>query len=76
VKRWEAIGPYERSSAWEGRLQVVSAHDARTDVCGHLHESSSEAMRCAQQQAARLNSDLTTFDPRAVGRMSPGYYLG
>jgi hypothetical protein len=76
VNRWETAPPYEWSGAWEGRLQIAHGHDTKTDVCGHLHESSAEAERCAQDLAARLNSKLTPFDPRIPDYMPSDYYLG
>lgn len=76
MNRWEAVPPYEWSSAWEGRLQIVYGYDTKTDVCGHLHGSSAEAERCAQELAARLNSRLMPLHPRVPGRMPSDYYLG
>ena len=76
MNRWEAIPPYEWSGAWEGRLQIACGHGAKTEVCGHLHGSSSEAERCAQERAAQLNSTLMPFDSRIPNRMPSDYYLG
>ena len=76
MNRWETAPPYEWSGAWEGRLQIVHDYDTKTDVCGHLHGSSTEAGRCAQDLAARLNSKLTPFDPRIPDYMPSDYYLG
>ena len=76
MNRWEATPPYEWSYAWEGRLQIACGHDTKTDVCGHLHGSSTEAERCAQELAARLNSKLMHSDSRIPNRMPSDYYLG
>jgi hypothetical protein len=75
VNRWEATPPHEWSGAWEGRLQIGSGYGTVTKVCGHLHGSSTEAVRCAQELAARLNSRPMPFDPRIPGRMPSDYYL-
>ena len=76
MNHWEAASPYEWSGAWEGRLQVGCGYGTKTEVCGHLHGSSAEARRCAQQLAARLNSKLRTVDSRIPDRMPSDYYLG
>ena len=76
MNRWKAVPPYEWSGAWEGRLQAAYGHDAKTDVCGHLHGSSAEAGRCAQELAARLNSTLLPFDSHIPNNMPSEYYLG
>jgi hypothetical protein len=76
VNRWEATPPYEWSGAWEGRLQITCNYDTKTDVCGHLHGSSTEAGRCAQELAARLNSKLMPLVARIPDRMPSDYYLG
>jgi hypothetical protein len=76
VNRWEATPPYEWSGAWEGRLQAGCGYGTKTEVCGHLHGSSAEAGRCAQQLAAHLNSELRPVDPRIRDRMPSDYYLG
>ncbi len=76
MNRWKAVPPYEWSGAWEGRLQDAYGHDTKTGVCGHLHRSSAEAGRCAQELAARLNSMLLPFDSRIPSRMPSEYYLG
>ena len=51
MNRWEATPPYEWSGAWEGRLQIACGYGTKTEVCGHLHGSSTEAGRCAQELA-------------------------
>ena len=76
MNRWKATTPCEWSGAWEGRLQIAYDYDTKTDVCGHLHGSSAEAERCAQELAARLNSMLMPFDSRISYGMPPDYYLG
>ena len=76
MNRWRATPPYEWSGAWEGRLQIVCGYGMKTEVCGHLHGSSTEAKRCAQEQAAHLNSKLMPSDPRIPDRMPSDYYLG
>jgi hypothetical protein len=76
VNRWEAIPPFEWSGAWEGQLQIACGYDTKTEVCGHLHGSSAEAERCAQELAAHLNSKLMPFDSRIPDRMPSDYYLG
>jgi hypothetical protein len=76
VNRWEATTPCEWSGAWEGRLQIATDYDTKTDVCGHLHGSSTEAERCAQKLAAFLNSKLMPFDSRITNGMPSDYYLG
>ena len=76
MNRWEATAPYEWSGAWEGRLQIGCGYGTKTEVCGHLHGSSSEAERCAQDLAARLNSKLMPSDSRIPDRMPSDYYLG
>ncbi len=76
MNRWKATPPYEWSGAWERRLQITYDYDTKTDVCGHLHGSSAEAERCAQELAARLNSMLMPFDSRATNGMPSHYYLG
>ena len=50
----------------EGRVQITDGHAAKADLCGHLHGSRAEAVRCAESLAARLNSTLMPTD----------YYLG
>ena len=76
MNRWEQTAPYEWSGAWEGRLQLTYDYDTKTEVCGHLHGSSAEAERCAQELAAHLNSKLVPFDSRIPDRMPSDYYLG
>lgn len=77
MNRWMVAPPYEWSGAWEGRLQIVHGYDTKTDVCGHLHETSAKAQRCAQEVAARLNSRLIApLDLRAPAHMPSDYYLG
>ena len=76
MNRWEATPPYEWSGAWEGRLQVGCGYGTKTEVCGHLHGSSAEATRCAQELASRLNSKLMPDDSRIPDRMPSDYYLG
>jgi len=76
VNRWKASPPCEWSGAWEGRLQIVYGYDSKTDVCGHLHGSSAEAGRCAQELAARRNSVLMPFDHRVPYSMPSDYFLG
>jgi hypothetical protein len=76
VNRWEATPPHEWSGAWEGRLQASCGYGTKTEVCGHLHGSSAEAERCAQQLAAHLNSKLRPFESRIPDRMPSDYYLG
>jgi hypothetical protein len=76
VGRWRATPPYEWSGAREGRLQIAYSHDTKADVCGHLHGSSAEALRCAQHLAARLNSMLMPSDSRGPDGMPSEYYLG
>jgi hypothetical protein len=76
VSRWEATPPYEWSGAWEGRLQIACGYGTKTEVCGHLHGSSTEAERCAQESAAHLNSKLMTIDSGIPDRMPSDYYLG
>jgi hypothetical protein len=76
VNRWEATPPHEWSGAWEGRLQIGCGYGTKTEVCGHLHGSSTEAERCAQMLAAHLNSKLMPFDSRIPDRMPSDYYLG
>jgi hypothetical protein len=76
VNRWKAVPPHEWSGAWEGRLQDAAGPGTKTDVCGHLHRSSAEARRCAQELAARLNSTLMPVDSRIPNRMPSEYYLG
>jgi hypothetical protein len=76
VNRWEAAPPYEWLGAWEGRLQAGCGYGMKTEVCGHLHGSSAQAERCAQQLAAHLNSSLRPADSRIPDRMPSDYYLG
>ena len=76
MNRWGATPPYEWSGAWEGRLQIACGYGTKTDVCGHLHGSSTEAERCAQVLAARLNSKPMPPDYRIPNRMPSDYYLG
>jgi hypothetical protein len=76
VNRWEAAPPYEWSGAWEGRLRAGCGYGTKAKVCGHLHGSSAEAERCAQELAAQLNSRLVPVDSRVRGRMPSDYYLG
>jgi hypothetical protein len=76
VNPWEATPPYEWSGAWEGRLQIACGYNKKTEVCGHLHGSSTEAERCAQKLAAYLNSKPVLFDSRIPNRMPSDYYLG
>jgi hypothetical protein len=76
VSRWTAAPPCEWSGAWEGRLQIVYGHDRKTDVCGHAHGSSTEAERCAQELAARLNAVLMPFDSRVLCPMPSDYFQG
>jgi hypothetical protein len=76
VNRWKAVPPHEWSGAWEGRLQISCGYDTKTEVCGHLHRSSTEAEQCAQELAAHLNSKLTPSGSRIPRRMPSDYYLG
>lgn len=76
MNRWKATPPHEWSSAWEGRLQIVYGYDKKTDVCGHLHGSSTQAERCAQELAAHLNSVLMPSDSRVPNPMPSDYFLG
>jgi hypothetical protein len=76
VNRWIATSPYEWWGAWEGRLQIVYDFEKKIDVCGHLHESSVKAERCAQELAGRLNSRLRAFDFRSRTSLPSDYYLG
>ena len=76
MNRWQATPPYEWSGAWEGRLEAGCGYGTKTEVCGHLHGSSAEAERCAQQLAAHLNSKLRPVDARMRDRMPSDYYLG
>jgi hypothetical protein len=76
VNHWQATSPYEWSGAWEGRLQASCGYGTKTEVCGHLHGSSAQAERCAQQLAAHLNSKLRPVDSRIPDRMPSDYYLG
>jgi hypothetical protein len=76
VNRWKATPPFEWSGAWEGRLQITYGYDTKTEVCGHLHGSSAEPGRCAQELCARLNSMLIPLDSRIPNYMPPDYYLG
>jgi len=76
VNRWQATPPYEWSGAWEGRLEAGCGYGTKTEVCGHLHGSSAEAERCAQQVAAHLNSKLGPVDARMRYGMPSDYYLG
>jgi hypothetical protein len=76
VNRWVATSPYEWWGAWEGRLQIVCGYEKKIDVCGHLHESSAKAERCAQALVARLNSRLRAVDFRTSTRLPSDYYLG
>jgi hypothetical protein len=76
VNRWGATPPYEWSGAWEGRLQIACGYGTKTDICGHLHGSSTEAERCAQELAARLNSKPMPLDSRIPNSMPSDYYLG
>ena len=57
MNRWGATPPYEWSGAWEGRLQIACGYGTKTDICGHLHGSSTEAERCAQELVSWI------FDP-------------
>jgi hypothetical protein len=75
VNHWTVATPYEWSGVWEGRVQKVSDHDTRTDRCGHLHASFTDAMRCAQEAVQHRNSDLMVFDIRKSQSMPPDYYL-
>lgn len=76
MNRWEATPSYEWSGAWEGRLQIATGYDTKTDVCGHLHGSSAGAERCAQWLAAQRNAMLMPFDSRIAYGMPSDYYLG
>jgi hypothetical protein len=76
VNRWKASPSYEWSGAWEGRLQIATGYDTKSDVCGHLHGSSAEAEWCAQGLAAHRNAMLMPFDSRIPCGMSSDYYLG
>ena len=76
MNRWKATPSYEWSGAWEGRLQIATGYDTKTDVCGHLHGSSVEAERCAQWLAAQRNTMLMPFDSRIPYGMPSDYYLG
>jgi hypothetical protein len=76
LNRWQATPPYEWSGAWEGRLQIACGYRMKIEVCGHLHGSSAEAERCAQDLAVHLNSKIMPFDSRIPDRMPSDYYLG
>jgi hypothetical protein len=76
VNRWIATMPDEWPGGWEGRLQIAYEQDTKTDVCGHLHGSSAEAERWAQERAAQLNSMLMPSDSRIPDGMPSDYYLG
>lgn len=76
MNRWIASTPNEWPGGWEGRVQIAYDPDRKTDVCGHLHGSSAEAGRCAQERAAQLNSMLMPFDSRIPRGMPSDYYLG
>ena len=76
MHRWEATPSYEWSGAWEGRLQIAHDYETKTEVCGHLHGSPTEAEQCARDLAAQLNSKLRPDDSRIPNRMPSDYYLG
>jgi hypothetical protein len=76
VNHWKATSSYEWSGTWEGRLQIATGYDTKTDVCGHLHGSSAEAGRCAQWLAAQRNAVLMPFDSRISYGMPSDYFLG
>jgi hypothetical protein len=80
LNRWAAVAPSERSGGWEGRLSLLSGCDnkteTKTDECGHLHRSSSEAMRCSQQAADRLNHEFLLSRAVPAQRVPSDYYLG
>lgn len=76
MNRWTIVAPEERTGAWEGELRLVSGRDTKTETCGHLHDSSAEAMRCAQLTADRLNHGLAPLGAVPPQRMPPDYYLG
>jgi hypothetical protein len=75
VSRWIATMPNEWQDGWEGRLQITYDYDTKTEVCGHLHRSSAEAGRCAQERAAQLNSMIMPFGSRIPQGMPSDYYL-
>lgn len=76
MNRWKATLSYEWSGAWEGRPQMATDYDTKTDVCGHLHGSSAEAGRCAHGLAAQRNAMLVPVDSRMSYGMPSDYYLG
>jgi len=76
MNRWAPVAPEKESDAWEGELRLVTGRDVKTDTCGHLHATSSEAMRCAQMTADRLNQERTPAGAVPAQRMPPDYYLG
>ena len=76
MNRWQVTPPHEWSGAWEGRLQIRCRYAAKTDVCGHLHRSCTEAERCARELVVRLNSAPVPLDFFISDRMPAGYYLG
>jgi hypothetical protein len=76
MNRWQVAPPHEWSGAWEGRLQIRCGSAAKTDVCGHLHWSSTAAERCARELAVRLNSALMPLNFLVPDGMPADYYLG
>lgn len=75
MNRWAVAEPEERSGAWEGEMRLVSGGDTKARACGHLHETSAEATRCAQVMADRLN-ELVPLGAVPAQRVPPGHYLG
>jgi hypothetical protein len=77
MNRWAAVAPDKESGAWAGEVRLVTGRDAKTEPCGHLHDTSSEAMWCAQKTADRLNQERgVPAGAVPVQRMPPDYYLG
>jgi hypothetical protein len=76
MNRWAAVAPEEASGAWEGELRLVTDRNMKKDTCGHLHGTSSEAMRCAQMTADRLNRERVPAGAVPAQRMPPDYYQG
>ena len=50
----------------DARVQIVHRNIPQRYLCGHLHESRDEALRCAKKLAAWLSSKP----------VPPDYYLG
>jgi hypothetical protein len=76
VNRWEAAPPFEWSGAWEGRLQAHCGYGTKSEMCGHLHGSSAEAERCAQQFGGTPQLQARACHARIPERMPSEYYLG